>query len=191
MTCIASTIAALRKAGYVIEFPPPPVRVKLPPPRPVQKVRQQLQCDPKPETWEGYCEAARKAVKLYLTGESKARSALRCGLSECFQTGITHVLEKTPLFRRIAAGKKPEPDTPRHLVSFIRWHEGILPPSKVHGDDTERLRERLKRVDYVLVDLEARSGVHHTSIMKFRNGSVKGMRPGTRAKLWEALGGDK
>lgn len=199
MTCIASTIAALRKAGFLIEFPHRNASVIKPSDlrhrnRNAERVRKNNSKMPGWDTslwkWEDYCTAARKALKLHLEGESMSRACYLVGLSTSLSTGIGHVKNQTAVFFGVKAGKVPK-GTARHVVSFIRWHEGILPPSKVHGDDTERLRERLKRVDYVLVDLEARSGVHHTSIMKFRNGSVKGMRPGTRAKLWEALGGDK
>jgi len=204
MIWVNLAIERYRKAGFRIEFPHPNASRITPSDLSYRNRRPESEktsrknaafipmgCDPKPDTWEGYCEAARKAVKIHLAGETKARACQRAGLSESLGTGITHVIDKTPLFLALKAGVKPDADTPRHVVSFIRWHEGITCPSRIHGDDTEQLRERLKQGGYSLVNLVAASGVHSTTIQKFRSGSVKGMRPDTRSKLWEALGGDK
>jgi len=145
-------------------------------------------CDPKPTTWEGYCEAARKAVRLFNRGDTRARSCVRCGLSESVAGGITHVLNKSKLYKDVLAGKKFTSEDPRHTIAFIRWHEGIKGPAHdLQTDDGERLREVLKNAKYVLADLEGATGIHGSTVQKFRSGQVKGMRPWTRQKLWDYL----
>lgn len=147
-----------------------------------------IKCDPKPTTWEGYCEAARKAVKLFQAGETRARACVRCGLTESITGGITHIIKKTPLFYAVKAGKQFSSEDPRHVIAFIRWHEGIKGPSHdLQTDDGEQLREALKKGAYALADLEVQTGIHRTTVQAFRSGGAKGMKPETRAKLWDYL----